>query len=45
MAGKTSTNGSVVLSWTAGEPIIGLMTGKLGQLGNGYYPSMDVEEK
>lgn len=43
MAGKTQTNGSVVLSWTAGEPIIGLMTGKLGQLGNGYYPSMDVE--
>ncbi len=43
MAGRTSTNGSISVSWTAGEPIIGLMTSKLGQLGNGYYPSMDVE--
>lgn len=43
MAGKTSTNNSVVLSWTAGEPVIGLMTGKIGQIGNGYHPSMDVE--
>lgn len=43
MAGKTLTNGSISISWTAGEPIVGLMTGKAGQLGNGYYPSMDVE--
>lgn len=43
MAGKTFTNGDVSISWTAGEPIVGLMTGKAGQLGNGYYPSMDVE--
>ncbi|MBP6754859.1 MAG: T9SS type A sorting domain-containing protein [Bacteroidia bacterium] len=43
MAGKTLTNGDISISWTAGEPIIGLMTSKLGQLGNGYYPSMDVE--
>ena len=43
MAGKTFTNGDVSISWTAGEPIVGLMTGKAGQIGNGYYPSMDVE--
>jgi hypothetical protein len=43
LAGKTLTNGGVVLSWTAGEPIVGSMTGKFGQLGNGYYPFMDIE--
>jgi hypothetical protein len=43
MAGGTLTNEGVSISWTAGEPIVGLMTGKAGQLGNGYYPSMDVE--
>jgi hypothetical protein len=43
MAGRTLTNEGISISWTAGEPIVGLMTGKAGQLGNGYYPSMDVE--
>lgn len=43
MAGGTLTNEGISISWTAGEPIVGLMTGKAGQLGNGYYPSMDVE--
>lgn len=43
MAGRTLSNEGISISWTAGEPIVGLMTGKAGQLGNGYYPSMDVE--
>jgi hypothetical protein len=43
MAGKTQTNGGLSVSWTAGEPIVGLMSGGGNQLGNGYYPSLDVQ--
>lgn len=43
MAGKTQINGGVSVSWTAGEPIVGLMTSGNAQLGNGYYPSLDVQ--
>jgi hypothetical protein len=43
MAGKTQSNGGLSVSWTAGEPVVGLMTGGSAQLGNGYYPSMDVQ--
>jgi hypothetical protein len=42
-AGKTQANESLSVSWTAGEPIVGLMTGGGNQLGNGYYPSLDVQ--
>jgi hypothetical protein len=43
MAGKTQSNGGISVSWTAGEPVVGLMTGDGNQLGNGYYPSLDVQ--
>jgi hypothetical protein len=42
-AGKTQTNSTNKISWTAGEPIVGLMTAGGNQLGNGYYPSLDVK--
>lgn len=43
MAGKTQTSGGLSVSWTAGEPIVGLMSAGGNQLGNGYYPSLDVK--
>jgi hypothetical protein len=43
MAGKTQSNGGLSVSWTAGEPVVGLMTSSSAQLGNGYYPSLDVQ--
>jgi len=42
-AGKTQTNSNLKLSWTAGEPVVGLMTAGGNQLGNGYYPAMDLQ--
>jgi hypothetical protein len=41
-SGKTLTNSNLKLSYTVGEPVVGLMTGG-NQLGNGYYPSMDLQ--
>jgi hypothetical protein len=43
MAGKTQTNGGLSVSWTAGEPIVGLMSAGGNQLGSGYIPSLDVK--
>lgn len=42
-AGKTLTNSNLKVSWTTGEPVVGLMTAGGKQLGNGYYPSMNVQ--
>jgi hypothetical protein len=42
-AGKTQTNSNLKVSWTAGEPVVGLMTAGGNQLGNGYYPAMDLQ--
>ena len=42
-AGKTQTNSNFKVSWTAGEPVVGLMTAGGNQLGNGYYPAMDLQ--
>ena len=42
-AGKTQSNSNFKLSWTTGEPVVGLMTAGGNQLGNGYYPSMDLQ--
>ena len=42
-AGKTQTNSNLEVSWTAGEPLVGLMTAGGNQLGNGYYPAMDLQ--
>lgn len=41
-AGKTQSNSNLKVSWTAGEPVVGLMTAGGNQLGNGYYPAMNV---
>ena len=41
--GKTQSNSNLKLSWTAGEPVVGLMTAGGHQLGNGYYPAKDVQ--
>jgi hypothetical protein len=42
-AGKTQSNGNSKLSWTVGEPIVGLMTAGGNQLGNGYYPALNLQ--
>ena len=42
-AGKTQSNSDIKLSWTTGEPVVGLMTAGGNQLGNGYYPAMDLK--
>lgn len=41
-SGKTLTNSNLKVSYTVGEPVVGLMTAGGNQLGNGYYPSMDM---
>ena len=42
--GATFENGNNKLSYTAGEVLVGAMTSEDGsiQLGNGYYPSLDL---
>ena len=42
-AGKTQSNSDFKVSWTAGEPVVGLMTAGGNQLGNGYYPALDLQ--
>ena len=42
-AGKTQSNPSLKVSWTVGEPIVGIMTAGGHQLSNGYYPAMNVK--
>lgn len=42
-AGKTQSNGNLIVSWTAGEPVVGLMTAENNQLGNGYYPALNLQ--
>ena len=42
-AGKTLSSGNSKLSWTVGEPVVGLMTAGGNQLGNGYYPALDLQ--
>lgn len=42
-SGKTLTNSNLKLSYTVGEPVVGLMTAGGNQLGNGYYPAMDLQ--
>jgi hypothetical protein len=43
-AGSTYENGNNKLNYTAGEVVVGAMTDEDGsyQLGNGYYPSLDL---
>lgn len=42
-AGKTQSNSNLKVSWTAGEPVVGLMTAGGNQLGNGYYPALNLQ--
>lgn len=44
VAGSTFENGNNKLSYTAGEVVVGAMIdeGTTYQLGNGYYPSLDL---
>ena len=44
-SGSTISNGNNQLSYTSGEVVVGGMTAEDGsfQLGNGYYPSLDLE--
>ncbi len=42
-AGKTQSSGNSKLSWTVGEPVVGLMTAGGNQLGNGYYPALNLQ--
>jgi hypothetical protein len=41
--GKTFSNGNAKVSLTIGEPVVGLMTASGVQLGNGFYPSLDLQ--
>ena len=42
-AGKTQSNSNLKISWTTGEPVVGLMTAGGNQLGNGYYPALNFQ--
>jgi hypothetical protein len=42
-AGKAESNSNFKLSWTTGEPVVGLMTAGGRQLGNGFYPGKNVK--
>ena len=42
-AGKTQSNPNLKVSWTIGEPVVGLMTAGGNQLSNGYYPAMNIK--
>lgn len=41
--GKTISNSSAKISLTVGEPIVGLMMASGIQLGNGFYPSLNLQ--
>ena len=42
-AGKTQSNNNLKVSYTVGEPVVGIMTGGGTQLGNGYHPALNVQ--
>jgi hypothetical protein len=42
-SGNTLSNSNLKVSWTIGEPVVGLMTAGGNQLGNGYHPSFNVQ--
>ncbi len=41
-SGEAQTNSNLKVSYTVGESVVGLMTAEGIQLGNGYYPAMDL---
>lgn len=42
-AGKTQMTSNLKVSWTTGEPVVGLMSAGDNQLGNGYYLAMNLK--
>jgi hypothetical protein len=42
-AGQTQSNSNYKVSWTTGEPVVGLMTASSNQLGNGYHPALNLQ--
>jgi hypothetical protein len=42
-AGKTQSNANLKVSYTVGEPVVGIMTAGGKQLGNGYYPALNTQ--
>jgi hypothetical protein len=42
-AGKTQSNSNIEVTWTIGEPIVGIMTAGGNQLGNGYHPALNLQ--
>jgi hypothetical protein len=42
-SGKSLSISNFKLSYTVGEPVVGLMTAGGNQLGNGYYPALDLQ--
>jgi hypothetical protein len=42
-SGKTLTNSNLKVSYTVGEPVVGIMTAGGNQLGNGYYPTLNLQ--
>jgi len=41
--GKTLSNSNLKVSYTVGEPVVGLMTAGGNQLGNGYHPALNLQ--
>ena len=42
-AGSKQSNSNLKVSWTIGEPVVGLMTSGSNQLGNGYHPALNLQ--
>lgn len=42
-AGLTQTNNNLKVSFSIGEPVVGIMTSVNNQLGNGYWPSLNLQ--
>lgn len=42
-AGKSQSNSNLKISWTLGEPVVGLMTASgRNQIANGFYPALNL---
>jgi hypothetical protein len=42
-AGKTQSNSNLKVSWTLGEPVVGLITASgRNQIANGFYPALNL---
>jgi hypothetical protein len=42
-AGKSYSNSNIKLSFTVGEPVVGIMTSSGNQLGNGYHSALNLQ--